>query len=91
MGRLTEVRGEGWGQAAEPVSCLVAPSGDLWVVDLSGDPVKVYDSRGSFVRSFGSGSAKGARNLSFGPGGIVNLLEEGEEGGTAVFRTLRPF
>jgi hypothetical protein len=91
VGRLAEVRGEGWGQAVEPVSCLVGASGDLWVVDMSGDPVKVYDSRGSFLRSFGPGAAKGARNLSFGPGGTVNLLEESEEGGTAVFRTLRPF
>ncbi len=88
---LTAVRGEGWGQTAQPVSCQLDPSGDLWIVDMAGDPVKVFDSRGNFIRSFGPRAGRGANDLALGTGGRVILTEPGEEGGSVAFRVLRVF
>jgi len=89
---LDPVRGEGFGQAAQPIGCLTSADGTLWVVDLSGDPLKLYDSRSGFLRSLGPTAGPGAAYVAFGSGGRVYVYEAGERQGTAILlRTLRPF
>ena len=89
---LADIKGEDFGRVGEPVGCRTDPAGRLWVVDLSGDPLKVYDARSGFVRTLGPGAAADASDLAFGSGGRVFPYEAGERPGTGFYlRTLRPF
>lgn len=89
---LESVRGEGFGQAAGPTGCRTDPDGTVWVVDGSGDPLKLFDSRSGFVRALGPAAGAGASDVAFGSGGRVFVYEAGERPGTGILiRTLRPF
>jgi hypothetical protein len=89
---LEGLRGDGFGQADGPILCRFDPSGRIWVIDASGDPVKLFDSRSGFLRSFGPDAGRAATDLAFGADGRIYLFEAGERRGTGVLlRTLRLF
>ena len=88
---LSSVRGEGFGQAAGPTLCRIGPSG-IWVIDASGDPLKLFDSRARFLRTLGASAGANAAEIAFGAEGIVYLFEAGERPRSTLFlRSLRPF
>ena len=89
---LSPLRGDLFGQVAEPIGCRTDPAGILWVIDLAGDPLKLYDGRSGFLRALGPAAGAGAADVAFGAGGRVFVYEAGERPGTGIFlRALRPF